>query len=155
MGASLKSHEDFLEKVRIPLRLACKTSSGWPVVISLWFLYQDNKLYCATQKSARVISYIQHDPRVGFEIAEDRPPYCGIRGQAEVQLDETIGFPILERLLVRYLGGTDNQLAENLLAKADNEVAIVLSPVQVFSWNFSRRMQDIPQPEIIQPKVCP
>ena len=156
MSTSLKNHEGFLESVQIPVRLACKTSSDWPVVISLWFHYHDNKLYCATQKSAKVISYLRYDSRVGFEIAEDRPPYCGIRGQAVAELDAGIGAETLEKLLARYLGGTDNPLAQKLLAKAENEVAIVLSPVQVFTWDFSHRMEQIPSPAaVVGPKICP
>lgn len=156
MASALNEFEGFLDSVRIPVRLACKTASGWPIVVSLWFVHQDGKLYCATQKSARVVSYLQHDHRVGFEIAEDRPPYCGVRGQAVAAVDETIGREILERLLQRYLGGTDNPLAQKLMAKADREVAIVLDPVQVFSWDFSTRMEAVfPQDGSVQPKVCP
>jgi hypothetical protein len=156
MVSSLNDFDAFLDSVRIPVRLACKTESDWPMVVSLWYLHQDGKLYCATQKTAKIISYLQHDSRVGFEIAEDRPPYCGLRGQAVATINESLGIPILEKLLVRYLGGTQNSLAEKLLAKAENEVAIVLDPVQVFTWDFSPRMQDIVSPSAaVMPKVCP
>ena len=156
MASSLIDFEIFLDKIRIPVRLACKTGSGWPMVVSLWYLHRDGTLYCATQKTAKIISYLQYDSRVGFEIAEDRPPYCGVRGQAVASVDKNMGIQILEQLLVRYLGGTKNPLAEKLLAKAKNEVAIVLNPVQVFTWDFSTRMQDVlPQSAVATPKTCP
>lgn len=156
MASSLIDFEIFLDKIRIPVRLACKTGSGWPMVVSLWYLHRDGKLYCATQKTAKIISYLKYDSRVGFEIAEDRPPYCGVRGQAVASVDENMGIQILEQLLVRYLGGTKNPLAEKLLAKAKNEVAIVLNPVQVFTWDYSTRMQDVlPQSAVATPKTCP
>ena len=156
MSTSLQEHTSFLDTVRIPVRLASKTSSDWPIVVSLWYLHEGGKLYCATQQSAKVVSYLQHDNRVGFEIAEDLPPYCGVRGQAIASIDQTRGLEILNKLLQRYLGGTDNSLAQKLLANAEHEVAIVLEPVQVFTWNFSKRMQDLAAvPGKLTPKVCP
>jgi hypothetical protein len=148
--------KDYLEKVRIPIRLACTTEKGWPVVLSLWFLYRDGRLYCATQESARVVAYLKNDPRCGFEIAEDRPPYCGVRGQARATIRENIGLEILEELLLRYLGTLEHPLAGKLLARGETEVAIELEPLQMFTWNFSQRMKGItPVYMAEKPKICP
>jgi hypothetical protein len=154
MNDTLVGAQEFLNEVRIPIRLACKSMTGWPVVVSLWYLHQGGLLYCATQKSAKLINYLQRDDRCGFEIAEDRPPYCGIRGQARAKIDDSLGIDILERLLIRYLGGTQSTLAKRLLANSDKEVAIVLDPVQVFTWDFSDRMGDI-STEYPSGKICP
>jgi hypothetical protein len=154
MVPSLIEMREFLDDVRIPLRLACKTQSDWPMVVSLWFLHQDNLLYCATQRSAKIVAYLQNDARCAFEIAEDRPPYCGIRGQARARIDGSLGKVILEKLLVRYLGDMDNELASNLLAKSASEVAIVLEPIRIFTWDFSDRMADIGTDNAAK-KACP
>jgi nitroimidazol reductase NimA-like FMN-containing flavoprotein (pyridoxamine 5'-phosphate oxidase superfamily) len=154
MSGSLTDVQAYLDAVRIPLRLACKTKTGWPVVVSLWFLHQNEFLYCATQKTAKIVEYLMTDARCAFEIAEDRPPYCGIRGQARANIDENIGKEILEKLLLRYLGDTSNDLAKKLLAKSETEVAIVLEPRHIVSWDFSNRMSNlraIPMHE----KICP
>ena len=156
MVADLTEVKDYLEQVKIPLRLACKTKSGWPMAVSLWFKHQNGKLFCATQKSARLVAYLQNDPHCAFEIAADLPPYCGVRGQAIARIDESIGPKILEQLLVRYLGGVDSALAQSLIAKSENEVAIILKPVRIFTWDFSSRMQDIILPKLdSQDRVCP
>jgi general stress protein 26 len=156
MDADLTTLEPYLETARIPLRLACSTKSGWPVAVSLWFKHQNGALFCATQKSARVVSYLQNDPRCAYEIASDNPPYCGVRGQAIATLDEEMGEQILEQLLERYLGGTDNTLSRNLLEKSENEVAIILKPVNAFTWDFSDRMEDVVKPMLdLANKVCP
>ena len=156
MVSSLTQLEIFLDSVHIPVRLACKTQSDWPMVVSLWYLHQNGQLFCATQKSARVISYLQYDPRCAFEIAEDHPPYCGVRGQAIASIDPSMGPVILEQLLQRYLGSTQNRLAETLLAKSETEVAIVLDPTQIFTWDYTDRMQDSVQPvRKPAPKICP
>jgi len=157
MTDELKLASHYLDTMRIPIRLACVTQSGWPMAVSLWFQYQKNgTIVCATQKSARVVQYLQHEPRCAFEIAADQPPYCGLRGQAIARIDDTLGGEVLEQLLHRYLGGTENDLAKSLLAKQDSEVAIILEPVKLFTWDFSSRMKDISQAMInLATKACP
>lgn len=154
MNNSLVGMQEYLNEVRIPIRLACKTRTDWPMVISLWFLHRDGLLYCATQKSAKIIDYLQNDARCAFEIAEDRPPYCGIRGQARAKIDEKLGVEILKKLLIRYLGNTNNDLAKKLLANRESEVAIVLEPIRVYTWDFSDRMKSV-EIAYTSKKVCP
>lgn len=151
---NLIEFEEYLDAVRIPVRLACNTTTDWPTVISLWFLHKDGLLYCATQKTAKIVNYLQNDPRCAFEIAEDQPPYCGIRGQARARIDETRGAEILEKLLVRYLGNTESNLASSLLANSDTEIAIMLEPIRIFTWDFTDRMAEV-QPHRYSEKVCP
>lgn len=143
----------YLQHIKVPLRLACTTLDGWPIVISLWYIYDDGMLYCATQSSAKVVQYLNREPRCGFEIASDQPPYCGIRGQALAHIDNKRGNEILERLLIRYLGGIDNPLGHKLLRRKSPEVALCLTPKQMFTWNYTRRMQDVVQKTA--EKVCP
>ena len=148
-----QSFERYFLETKIPLRLACVSDSGWPVVLSLWFLYENGFLYCATQQSALVVSYLLSEPRCSFEIAADQPPYCGVRGRAIATIDEYRGLEILERLLYRYLGDVENHLAQKLLARKTAEVAIQLEIKSFNSWNFTNRMAD----SLIQEshKICP
>jgi nitroimidazol reductase NimA-like FMN-containing flavoprotein (pyridoxamine 5'-phosphate oxidase superfamily) len=62
----------------IPIRLACLSTSHWPIVISLWYIYSGEKFYCATQNT-KIVKYLRCSPKCGFEIAGDRFPYRGIR----------------------------------------------------------------------------
>jgi nitroimidazol reductase NimA-like FMN-containing flavoprotein (pyridoxamine 5'-phosphate oxidase superfamily) len=135
------SIQNYLQAIKIPLRLSCVDQDGWPVVLSLWFLYEDGNFYCATPERARVVSYLRREPRCAFEVAGDEPPYCGVRGRAVATIDLESGWQVLEQLLVRYLGGTDNPLAETLLSRDEPEVAIRLEPQSFHSWNFSQRMK--------------
>lgn len=154
MKDSLIEMQEFLDAVRIPIRLASKTNTDWPMVISMWFLHQDGLLYCATQRSAKIVSYLQYDNRMAFEIAADQPPYCGIRGQAKARIDDKLGVEILEKLLIRYLGDTNNDLAKKLLANSEAEVAIVIEPIRIFTWDFSDRMGSI-EMDYTSKKICP
>lgn len=147
------SLQQYLTEARIPLRLSCVSDSGWPVVLSLWYLFEDDTLYCATPKRARVVNYLMRKPRCAFEVASDLPPYCGVRGRALATIEPERGVAILERLLERYLGGKDNALARQLLSRPQPEVAIRLAPLSYHTWNFTDRMVDSIQDGIQKP--CP
>jgi nitroimidazol reductase NimA-like FMN-containing flavoprotein (pyridoxamine 5'-phosphate oxidase superfamily) len=131
----------YLEEMRIPLRLAAVTESGWPLVLSLWYVLDGAKLWCATQRTAKIVRYLGADSRCAFEVASELPPYRGVRGQGRARLNSERGKEVLEILLDRYLSGRDSPLAQQLLAKGDTEVAIEITPVTLFSWDYTSRMQ--------------
>ena len=139
---SLVPFKEFLETSRIPLRLACITQKGWPHVLSLWYLYENGSLFCATQKSAKLISHLESSPRCAFEVAGDQPPYRGVRGKGTVLLLPQRGPQMLERLIEKYLAGADTPLGKSLLSRADTEVAIEIRAIRIFAWDYSRRMKN-------------
>ena len=132
----------FLAESCIPLRLAVSDSSGCPRVISLWFLADADALWCATQATAQVVRFLGEEPRCGFEVAGDTPPYRGVRGTGVASLHPKRGEEVLRRLLERYRIAPESPLATGLLAKVDREVAIRIAPAQTSSWDFSVRMKD-------------
>jgi nitroimidazol reductase NimA-like FMN-containing flavoprotein (pyridoxamine 5'-phosphate oxidase superfamily) len=148
-----ESIQEYLQEITIPLRLSCMDEAGWPVVLSLWFLYEDGSFFCATPERAKVVSYLRREPRCAFEVAADQPPYCGVRGRAVATIELESGLQVLERLLVRYVGGTDNPLARKLLNRDEPEVAIRLEPQTFHSWNFSERMKG--STTAVGDKPCP
>jgi len=133
--------EKYLDGMKIPLRLSCVTDSGWPVGLSLWYLYEDGDFYCATQADARVVDYLQQDPRCAFEVAGDQPPYRGVRGQGTAVILPDQGLEMLNQLLMRYLGNVDNPLAQKLLSRPTPEVALRITPVNFTTWDFTQRMK--------------
>jgi hypothetical protein len=136
-GAEIASH---LDRSLIPLRLAVHDSCGSPWVVSLWFLYENGALWCATNAQAKLISYLQADPQCGFEVAGETPPYKGIRGKGRATLVPERGGEILLRLLGRYGIDLDSTLAKSLLTKVEQEVAICITPSRISSWDFTTRM---------------
>jgi hypothetical protein len=137
---SLAEAERYLRETVVPLRLACTTSAGWPLVLSLWYLYRDGALWCATSPAALILRHLDHDDRCGFEVAPNEPPYRGVRGQARATVLRGGGGSLLEELIQRYLGTTSSALARQLLARAAEEVAIRLTPTRLSSWDYRRRM---------------
>ncbi len=136
----------YLAESFIPLRLAATDSTGCPRVLSLWFLPDADALWCATQATAQVVRFLDQDPRCGFEVAGDTPPYRGVRGTGQASLHPERGEEVLRRLLERYRIAPNSPLATGLLAKADREVAIRIAPSRVSSWDFSVRMKGAVSP---------
>ena len=136
-----KKYEKFFEAIT-PLRFSCMTPSGFPSIISLWYLYKDGKIYCATQKNAKVISYIKENNKCAFEITTGQFPYKGIRGHGIVNLREDIAIETLNALIDRFIGNKESFLSRYLLKRKDEEIAIEITPSRLFPWDYSNRMSN-------------
>lgn len=134
--------EAFLEETTIPIRLAMLTQAGAPLVCSLWYLHDAGRIYCATQNSSKVVSLLEDKPEVAFEIAGDVMPYRGVRGQGRVTISRADGPRTLERLMARYLPDQESQFARWLRSRSASEVALVIEPEWLTSWDFSGRMAE-------------
>lgn len=150
--------EQFLEESRVPVRLACNHPAGGHWQVCLWYRFEDERIECATGAKATIVSFLEADPTVGFDISTNRPPYMGVRGSGEATLSTDPDKAVLRGLLDRYLGTTDGGLAGTLLADDREEVAIRIEPDRLFTWDFTQRMSDIPSnapamaPEPASPK---
>ena len=115
-------------KSKIPIRLAIVDSNKEPRVISLWFVYLNDKIFCATQKSAKIVQYLKKNPVCGFEIAADTPPYKGIRGKGVARITESKGNKVLTILIDKYLENKESKLSQFLKRNSKTEVAIEITP---------------------------
>jgi nitroimidazol reductase NimA-like FMN-containing flavoprotein (pyridoxamine 5'-phosphate oxidase superfamily) len=137
---SVAQVEGHLRDTIVPLRLACTTPSGHPLLLSLWFLWREGAIWCATSPRARVVSLLRRDPRCSFEVARDAPPYRGVRGSGRAEILPARGGEILAALVDRYLGTRESRFARWLLRRSGAEVAIRIAPARFASWDFTERM---------------
>ena len=136
----------FIEDIHIPIMLCCISESGYPLIVSLMYVYMDEKFFCATQGTSKLVKSLKMNSRCGFEIARDSPPYLGIRGYGNVTIIENLGEKILRMLLQRYFEGKESsQLYKFLLSEnhLKTEVALVIHPIRVVEWDYSSRMKDL------------
>lgn len=134
--------EEYLTDRRIPVRLACRTPDGGLWMLSLWYLVRDEALHCATGANADVVRYLRADPGVSFEVSDNDPPYCGVRGAGTATITTDEGKGLLRELMERYLGGTDHELGRKLLHPDREEVHIRIDPERAYTWDFGDRMDD-------------
>ena len=128
---------------KIPIRIGFIKSNGYPSIISLWYIDIDGKIYCATQKTAKIIQYLETNPSCGFEIASDQPPYKGSRGEGIVKIIPSKGPEILNLLIKKYLGEKESTLSKFLRGHSQNEIAIEITPTKIFHYDYSKRMSGI------------
>ncbi len=131
----------YLDDAEIPVRLSCNGPAGFPLVASLWFVHEAGELWCATRPDSEVARRLTLDPRCAFEVAADGPPYRGVRGIGQASFEPGRGRSVLERLIERYQGRTDNPLGRWLLGRADDELAVRIAPIRMMSWDYRERMK--------------
>ena len=133
----------FIPEIKIPIRLGFIKSNNAPAVISLWYVCNDGKIYCAVQKTAKIVAYLQKNPICGFEIAADKPPYKGMRGEGTVQTLNETGAYVLDLLIDKYLGEKESTLSKFLKKNSKTEVALQITPQKIFNYDYSERMKDV------------
>ncbi|MDQ3835524.1 MAG: hypothetical protein M3270_01135 [Thermoproteota archaeon] len=101
------------------------------------------EIFCATQKDALILKFLSNYSKCGFEVAGYLHPYRGVRGWGHARLNETRGSEILHMLIKKYLGDKRSNLADFLLRRAENEVAIEIKPLSMFHYDYSNRMNDV------------
>jgi hypothetical protein len=141
----------FLEGSTIPMRIGCHHSSGGLWMVSLWYRWEDEAFHCATGRDATLTQFLEANDAVSFEVSTNRTPYLGVRGNgtAHVQPDEDK--ELLRGLIDRYLGSTESDLAQMLLATDREEVHIRIEPDRLYTWDFSERMDGIHEEENVTP----
>jgi len=131
----------FLNDSVIPVRLAAIDKDGFPLICSLWFIYQDGELLCASHASAKIIRVLKVNPNCAFEASVNAVPYKGVRGKAIATLKSDADGLVLSSLIARYLGDSQPSLSSWLLSRRKDEYAIHLKIVSQSNWDFSDRMK--------------
>jgi hypothetical protein len=130
---------DYLTSTVIPVRIASAGNVG-PLVQSLWFAFDEDALWCCTQYDSVLAKRVARDPRLGFEVGADSPPYKGVRGRGIAELIPSAASTLLPRLIDRYLGDTNAPLAKWLLSRMESETVIRISDIRVTTWDYTPRM---------------
>jgi hypothetical protein len=91
-----------------------------------------------------VCKQVQRDRRVGFEVAVNEPPYCGVSGQGEAKILSDDPTELLDGLTDRYLENRDAPLKAWLLSRIATEAIIEVTPIRMTTWDFRRRMTAAP-----------
>ena len=131
----------FIQNEKIPIRVAFVKLNGTPGIVSLWYIVNDGKIYCAVQKTAKITSHFEKNSLCGFEIAADKPPYKGIRGEGTVKILNEAGAYVLDLLMDKYLGEKESILSKFLKNNSKTEIAIEITPQAVFNYDYSKRMK--------------
>ena len=137
---SVSQIESYLNAKAVPLKLSVISSGGWPIIVSLWFVFDENRIICASRKKSKIIKFLEINPRCAFEVSGESPPYSGVRGQGIAKLLDKDSDGVLERLHDRFLGRQDTPFKQWLLRNSENETIISIEPKRLMTWDYSARM---------------
>lgn len=131
----------FLEQSEIPIRLSFLNAANEPHICSLWYIYDNNAIWCAAHKNSFLIDQLKLNANISFEVSSNEYPYKGVRGKAVVELTMENADKTLSELIAKYLGNNNAKLSTWLMSRADDEYVIKVVPRLVNSWDFSNRME--------------
>jgi len=136
----LKRIEEYFQQTRFPLRFSCITSKGYPTVFSLWYIYENGRIWCAVQEDSAIANILRSNNKCGFEVGPNSSPYMGVRGKGDAKLVSEKGGEVLKKLIDRFLDDANAGLSDWLLSRKETETAICIDPTWLYSWDYSQRM---------------
>ena len=131
---------EFLES-KLNLLLGTADRNGQPYVHPVWFFFEDRKFFIETSKSSKKVHNVQNNNNVYFCIDDETMPYKGVRGKGTATILEDIkkNLPIAEKIMIKYTGSIDNEIAKFLLDGVKNRFSVLLeiTPKYFSTWDHS------------------
>ena len=80
--------------------------------------------------------------KIYFSIDDENFPYKGVKGRGEASISENIqkNVPIVEKIILKYLGTLDQPLAKTMMETIKNgtEVVVEITPRFFSAWDFGK-----------------
>ena len=111
--------EHFLRSTKIPARISVIDGS-YPFICSVWFEYLEGTLRIVTHRNSKLAKSLRREGRCAFEVGAKQPPYQACEG-ADVQAQNENPELTLRRVIERYLGDSNLNLAAWLLGRAERK----------------------------------
>jgi len=132
---------DFLSKGKLNLLLGTIDEKGEPNVHPVWYLFENGKFYIETSKTSKKANNARKKNIVYFCIDDEKMPYKGVRGKGTVRISEDINanIPIAKKIMIKYTGNLDNEVAKFLMNAVKNEFSVLLeiTPKYFATWDHS------------------
>lgn len=131
---------EFLSR-KLNLQLGTVDEHDHPNIHPVWFLSNANKLYIETAKNSKKLQNLRKNNIAYFCIDDENPPYKGVRGKGYVKIHDDQNFivPVAEKIIIKYTGGTDNEITTMLLGavKEGKSVILEIQPKYYSTWDHS------------------
>jgi general stress protein 26 len=145
-GTPLSEQEtrDFLTTRILNVHLGTVDEKGHANIHPVGYYYDTSKdkMYVQTSKQSRKIYNLRKNEMIYFCIDDPNPPYKGVRGKGSVKIHEDVNFnlPIIEKILLRYLGNLEDPMAQALLEmqKKGESVVLEITPKYYSTWDYSK-----------------
>ena len=142
-GLSRAEIDDFLSNSKIPLRLGTVDPDGTPVIQPVWYYYENDKLYLMSDKGSRKLKNIDRRKGVYFSVDTEAAPYKGVKGKGTANIVKDTGKAVsmVEKIVTRYLGDSNNPMGKRLVGavRTGDEILVQITPHYYSVWDYSKR----------------
>ncbi len=134
----------FLLDSKLNLHLGTIDPDRFPNIHPTWYIYDDSKdvIFVETGKQSKKTSNLKKNDKIYFCVDDGNPPYKGVRGKGNVRIlsDPDAILPIVEKIMLKYLGSTNHPMAKILLenVRNGNSVIFEIKPKYYSTWDYSR-----------------
>jgi len=126
---------------KLNLLLGTVDEKGDANVHPVWFLYENGRFFIETGKIAKKTNNIRNKNTVYFCVDDETIPYKGVRGKGTATISENVedNLPIAEKIMIKYTGNLENEIAKILLDGVRNGLSaiIVITPKYYSTWDHS------------------
>ena len=129
-------------KSKLNLQLGTIDQKGEPNINPVWFIHENEKLYIATPKNSKKAQNALRGGTIYFSIDDENFPYKGVKGKGAVKSLEDFDskLAIAERIITKYMGGLDNDIARFIIGqiKDGTQAVIEITPKYYSAWSFEQ-----------------
>jgi nitroimidazol reductase NimA-like FMN-containing flavoprotein (pyridoxamine 5'-phosphate oxidase superfamily) len=133
---------EFLERSKLNLQLGTTDEHGKPNIHPIWYFFENDKIYVVTHKKSKKATNALREKVIYFSIDDESPPVKGVKGEASVKPLEDLNsnIKIAEKIITKYMGNLDNDLARFIInaIKQGDEAVLELTPKFYSAWSFAQ-----------------
>lgn len=111
---------------------------GSPIVHPVWFYYENEMFFIATDTGGLKARSIHKNPSVYFVVDVVQGPPRGVRGKgtARVSDDHAYATEVTKKCVMKYLGTAESETAKKVMEMAKESSVIEIIPSYVATWKF-------------------
>lgn len=108
----------------------------------VWYYFDNERIYFETGKDSKKVRNIRKRNNIYFCIDDTNPPYKGVRGKGTAIISEDISrnIPIAEKIMIKYTGNLDNNMAKFLIDSIKKGESIIIEIIPHFyaTWDHGK-----------------
>ena len=134
----------FLVNSHKNVHISSLDEKGEPNIHPTWYYFDNNnnKLYIESGRESKKTQNLKRNNIIYYCIDDDNIPYKGVRGKVTVRISNDVDYnlPIVERIVVKYLGSIEHPVSQTIISSIKNKDAIIIEIIPKFyaTWDHAK-----------------
>lgn len=130
----------FLSSGKMNLQFGSMDRENEPNIHPVWYIYENEKFYFATEIKSKKIQNIRHNKITYFSIASEEEPFICVRGKGKSKIleNQKQNLLIAKKIILKYVGNKKSRLASEILGeiKDGSEAVVEIKPMYFAALTF-------------------